>query len=245
MVTTVLSNKNVNFTDIDSSISELWSNIFSSSPLVKTINSGNVTKSLYAIYMIETYHYTSHNAANQALAGVKNCENPVYAKFCFKHACDETGHEQMALHDLLSLGVKEDEFVLPKPLPETEMLIAYLYWISSNGSPFRRLGYSYWAEGSYKYINPLIHKVKDSLKLDNSQMTFFIAHSDIDKKHAEEVESIILRTCKEACDWDDMKTVAETSLRLTAIMLDAIYREHQNFVNGKSKRYEFLNRCFT
>lgn len=241
---TAISNTDTKFANLDGRISKLWDEILSSSHLVKAINNGDFTKNLYAIYMLETYHYTSHNAANQALVGIKNHDNSVYSKFCFKHAYDETGHEKMALHDLLSIGIDKDKFIIPKPLPETETLIAYLYWISCNGNPFRRLGYSYWAESSYKYINPLIHKIKDTLKLDSSQMTFFIAHSEIDEKHAEEVESIILRTCKDSCDWEDLITVAETSLRLTGAMLEAVYREHQNFLKGKSERYGFINKCF-
>jgi pyrroloquinoline quinone (PQQ) biosynthesis protein C len=235
---------NIAFAELDQRISKIWEEILDSSELIQTIINGKFNKYLYAIYMLETYHYTSHNAANQALVGIKNYQNSIYTKFCFRHAYDETGHEKMALHDLLSIGLDESKFLIPEPLPETETLIAYLYWISFNGNPLRRLGYSYWAESSYEYINPLVDKIKNTLNLNANQMTFFIAHSDIDENHAEEVKSIILRTCINPDDWKNMATTAETSLRLTGCLLDGVYREYQLFIKGESERYGFLNESF-
>nr|WP_230975073.1 iron-containing redox enzyme family protein [Burkholderia stagnalis] len=131
------------FTALEQRIRATWGEILDNSSLAQSIRTGEFSKELYMIYMLETYHYTSHNARNQALAGVAHPENPVYMKFCFDHAADEAGHEMMALHDLRSLGNANDELQLPAPLPSTETLIAYLYWASKHGNPFRRLGYSF------------------------------------------------------------------------------------------------------
>jgi thiaminase len=89
---------------LDRRIEKTWADILDNSRLVKAIREGSVSKALYAIYMIETFHYTAHNARNQGLVGVRHADNPVYAKFCFEHAAQEVGHEKMALHDVMSLG---------------------------------------------------------------------------------------------------------------------------------------------
>lgn len=88
---------------LDQRIEKAWADILDNSRLVKAIREGSVSRALYAIYMIETYHYTAHNARNQGLVGVRHADNPVYAKFCFEHAAQEVGHEKMALHDVMSL----------------------------------------------------------------------------------------------------------------------------------------------
>ncbi|RKP52556.1 iron-containing redox enzyme family protein [Trinickia fusca] len=225
------------FAILEQRISGTWAEILDNSPLARSIRTGEFSKELYMIYMLETYHYTSHNARNQALAGVAHPENPVYMKFCFDHAADEAGHEMMALHDLRSLGHVDDDLTLPAPLPSTETLIAYLYWASKNGNPFRRLGYSFWAESSYQYINPLVGKVKEKLGLKDSQLTFFVAHSAIDEEHAKEVCNVIERVAKSQSDWDAIGETAEVSLRLTGRMLDEVHAEYQKLVAGLPSRY--------
>jgi pyrroloquinoline quinone (PQQ) biosynthesis protein C len=225
------------FAALEQRISATWTEILDRSPLVRSIRDGEFSKELYMIYMLETYHYTSHNARNQALAGVAHPENTVYMKFCFDHAADEAGHELMALHDLRSLGDAGAELTLPSPLPATETLIAYLYWASKNGNPFRRLGYSFWAESSYQHINPLIGKVKQQLGLKDSQLTFFVAHSAIDDQHAREVRTVIERVAKTTADWDAIGETAETSLRLTGRMLDEVHVEYLKLSGGQSSRY--------
>ncbi|NVE24262.1 iron-containing redox enzyme family protein [Burkholderia glumae] len=228
---------NTQFAALEQRISTTWAEILQNSQLARSIQAGEFSKELYMIYMLETYHYTSHNARNQAVAGVAHPENPVYMKFCFDHAADEAGHEMMALHDLRSLGQAEGELVLPAPLPATETLIGYLYWASEHGNPYRRLGYSFWAESSYQYINPLVGKVRQQLGLKDSQLTFFVAHSSIDEEHAREVRSVIERVAKSQEDWDAIGETAEASLRLTGQMLDEVHREYMKLVSGQPSRY--------
>lgn len=226
---------------LDERVEKSWADILENSRLVKAIREGCVSRALYAIYMIETFHYTAHNARNQGLVGVRHADNPVYAKFCFEHAAQEVGHEKMALHDVMSLGLKNEVFDIPSALPETEVLIAYLYWISFTGNPLQRLGYSYWAENAYQFINPLINSLSETLELKPAQLTFFVAHSDIDIEHFNEIKLMLQRTCKRQEDWDAIANVMETSLRLTGNMLEAVYQQFEDWQNGLAPRYDFLH----
>ncbi|HYO72039.1 MAG TPA: iron-containing redox enzyme family protein [Archangium sp.] len=220
----------------------VWEDLLANSRFVRIIQQGEVTKALYALYMIETYHYTRHNARNHALVGVRTPEDDrQYQKFCFTHAAEEVGHEQMALHDVVSLGFTPgQELPIPSPLPATEVLIGYLYWISYQGNPLQRLGYSYWAESCYEYIRPLMGKVQKKLGLTPAQMTFFVAHADIDAEHSRLVDEMITKKCKTPQDWEDVARVMETSLRLTWRMMDEVVDAYTLFVEGKSERAAFL-----
>lgn len=219
----------------------LWEDILKSSLLINHIMQGKIDKKLFALYMFETYHYTFHNARNQALVGVVGKKLPVqYMKFCFVHAEEETGHELMALHDIRELGVDVAKQVIPEPLMNTETLIAYLYWISATGNPIQRLGYSFWAENCYGFINPVISKVKDTLKLKDTQLTFFIAHSNIDEEHALEVQNMILKFAQTDEDWNAIEKVMTTSLKLQGKLLDGVYEEYTRLIKGEDSRYNFL-----
>lgn len=219
-----------------------WDNILAQSSFVQGITTGNFDDRLYAMYLVETCHYTVHNPRHQALVGVRAEDHgPGYQRYCFQHAEEETGHELMALHDMMSLGLEEGTFALPPPLPDTEILIAYLYWISGQGNPLQRLGYSFWAEQSYSYIAPLIQKIQVTLGLTASQMTFLTAHAQIDVTHAKEVTDMVVQQCKTEQDWCDIERVMVTSLDLTSRMMDLVYREYEKLRDGENSPYTFLN----
>jgi thiaminase len=230
------------FEALDTTLKSVWEELFQRCRFIQTVQRGEVDKKLYALYMLETYHYTRHNARNQALVGVRALEEDgPYLRFCFEHAKDEAGHELMAMHDILSLGLKQGDFTAPPPLPATEVLIAYLYWISATGNPLRRLGYSYWAESVYRYINPLIARVQQTLNLKSAQMTFFIAHAKIDAEHEQDVRKMLAERCRSDQDWADVERVMTTSLRLTGEMMEDVSAEYERLVTGKPTPYRFLD----
>jgi thiaminase len=229
------------YQNLETLVSNKWKEIFARSPFIKNIQAGEFDKYLYQMYMIETYHYTAHNARNQALVGVFGKNMPVnYQKFVFHHACEETGHELMAFHDVNSTMQKPlDIQKLPVPLVGTEAVVGYLYWISLSGNLLARLGYSFWAENCYQYINPLVGKMKEKLELKNSQLTFFVAHSDIDDEHAKEVKEMIEKYATTQEDWNAITDVAVKSLELTGRMLDDVWSEYVKFkTNPSESRYK-------
>ncbi|MBS1970541.1 MAG: iron-containing redox enzyme family protein [Bdellovibrionales bacterium] len=214
-----------------------------SSPyLAQVMEPGFADKRLYGLYLLETYHYTYHNARNQALVATRPERMDVrYAKFCLKHAEDEMGHELMALHDLKNLGYDvPDEDHLPKPLTATETLIAYLYHVSRNGHPLARLGYSFWAEQSYGYIQPLLEMISGGLGVPNKAMTFFREHSSIDEVHAKQVEETIERFAKTKEDWSAIEECMVNSLILTARMMDQVFEDFMKVKAGETARVPFI-----
>jgi pyrroloquinoline quinone (PQQ) biosynthesis protein C len=215
----------------------------SASPyLAQVMEPGFVDKRLYAIYLVETYHYTRHNSRNQAVVATRpEALDPRYMKFCLRHAEEETGHELMALHDLKNLGFASlTEKDLPAPLESTQTLIAYLYYTAQHANPLARLGYSYWAEQSYGYIQPLLGMISKGLGVPDNAMTFFREHSAIDEGHARVVKETIERFAKNDSDWDAIESCMANSLTLTARMLDEVFEQFIKVKNGDSSRYAFL-----
>lgn len=217
-----------------------WQRLLDGSALADLVLHGRYDQRLYALYLIETFHYTRENPRHQALVGTRPDADPGYARFCFKHASEEVGHEMMAVHDLRSLGYDVTADDLPAPLDATDVLSSYLYRISQTGNPLARVGYSFWAESSYEHIGPLLVAAQDQLGIEDRNMTFLVAHARIDADHAQEIDQVLRRFAVTQADWDAVERVMRTSLRLTVEMLDAVALEYRAVADGRSSRTAHL-----
>lgn len=231
--------------ELDRVISGKWEEILSQPQALNFADSFmSKDRRLYAIYLTQVYHYAFHTARNQALVAVNSANRNIhYMQFCLEHALEETGHELMALHDLKSIGVviNDPEKEMPPALAPTELLIAYLYWISAQGNPVQRLGYSYWAERSYEFIGPFVDSLSNSLALKKQQMTFYFSHAQIDNKHAKDVEDILMKVCSSEDDWMQVTKAAITTLNLTHNIISAVLDEYKKLINGEKSPFGRLN----
>jgi FkbM family methyltransferase len=208
---------------------------------LKVIRPGYASKKLYAIYMMETYHYTFHNSRNQAAIPARRDEMDInYMKFCLHHAEEEAGHEMMAFSDIKKLGFNISKNNLPEPLPATQELIRYIYEIAENANPLARLGYSFWAERVYTYITPLLKLMKFGAGIPDKSMTFFNEHSDIDAKHAEDVDEAILRFAKTDADWKAIEECMIGTLDRTIKMTHEVLAEYDKVRDNQETRYKEL-----
>jgi pyrroloquinoline quinone (PQQ) biosynthesis protein C len=186
-----------------------------------------VTPTFYRMLMEQIYHYTKHNSINQATAAFRtDPTNRKLLRFVYKHALEELGHENMIVHDLTMAGWFDPELLVSRPLPPTQALIAYLYQVAIESGAIARLGYSYWAESCYGHIDVILKKIASDLELTDKQMTFFVAHSDIDAKHSEEVAEAIRHSALVEADQRAMIDVARTTLYLTGQILEQVEREY-------------------
>lgn len=204
----------------------------------KLIREIKIDKELYHDLMIEIYHYTKHNSANQAMA----CMNiPTHAsaiqKFIYRHALEEYGHEKMVLRDLESINILDQTKLTQPPLPATDALIGYLYAVPQRYGAVARLGYSQWAENAYGHINEVTSKIRQDLSLEDKNMSFFVNHSVIDQKHSAEVAEAINTYCTSSEDKVLIKRVAQTTLYLTGKMLDGIA---ENYLQNRIRRFTHM-----
>lgn len=183
---------------------------------------------LYQKVMVEIFHYTRHNSINQAVAalGASSPDDLHLLGFVYEHADEELGHEKMIVSDLESVGLLDPDQLTAAPLPPTQALIGYLYYVSLMEGAKARLGYSYWAESSYDELDPILARARADLDLGDRNMTFFVAHSTIDVKHAEEVREAIIENVTTPHEQAAVMRVADTSLYLTGKLMDAALEAH-------------------
>jgi len=206
------------------SVTEDWDNIKKGN-FWKLIFSQAVTPALYRDLMIEIYHYTKHNSRNQAATSMVEAPDGLL-KFAYQHAAEELGHERMVIHDLESLNLLDKDLLQRKPLPATEALIGYLYYVAFKYGAIARLGYSFWAEDVYEQIDDALRKIRQDLSLADKNMTFFVAHAKIDEKHIDQVTDCIDRFAKTPAEQALVQQVAKTTIFLTGQLLEQVAALH-------------------
>jgi len=178
---------------------------------------------MYQTIMTELFHYTRHNSINQAFAAWKVDASDIgLLRFCYDHAAEELGHEKMVEKDLASAGLLTPGLLERAPLPPTQALIGYLYYVGLAEGAVPRLGYSFWAETSYGHIAELLQHMRDDLNLQDRQMTFFVAHAAIDNRHAKQVRGAVSRFATTSMQQQRVMQVARTTLYLTGQILETI-----------------------
>lgn len=206
-------------------VTEEWKKIQGGN-FFKYIEKNGFDRELYIKTMAQIYHYTKNNSINQASATFFADHKKVgLLRFALKHALEELGHENMIVKDLSSIGVTDEDIFSQPPLPATEALNGYLYSVAIREGIIPRLGYSFWAESCYDFIQPLLESARNTLDLSDEQMTFFIAHSVIDEGHAEEVNKVIDRWATSDSDEASIMQVAKTTLYLTGQILESVVSE--------------------
>jgi thiaminase len=194
----------------------------------RELRRSGLDRETYVDLLTQIFHYTRHNAQNQALAALHvDSDRLPLLRFCLRHALEEAGHDLMVLHDLAHFRVGAEEVRRSAPLPETEAFVAWLERTARDEDATARLGYSYWAESCYGHIAELTEAMRRDLELGSAQMTFFAAHSAIDREHFDEVRRIAVEFCDTPHKRARLLHVLETSLALTGSILQGVQRRRE------------------
>jgi len=214
------------FTTLEQETAKSWNKIYQG-PFWQHLRQHGLNRELYISVMTQIYGFTKYNSQNQALAATKVTSDRLHLlRFCLEHAFEEAGHDLMVLNDLENIGV-DREIIQHKPLlPATQAFTAYVFRVANEYDATARLGYSYWAEGSYSYLKELTDAMRNDLNLPDKHMTFFVAHSEIDKKHLNDVIENIERWCITPEQQNDLIEVLRTTLSLTGSILNESYEEY-------------------
>lgn len=215
------------FDELDAVVAHRWAEIRDGAFWAHVLQNG-MSRELYQTTMVEIFHYTRHNSINQAVAAwhASSPDDLHLLKFVYEHADEELGHERMIVHDLESIGLSDEALYDQPPLPPTQALVGYLYYVSLTEGAKARLGYSYWAESSYDELAPILARARADLGLADNNMTFFVAHSTIDVKHAEEVREAIAESVATPEEREAVKRVADTTLYLSGRLMEAALEKH-------------------
>ncbi len=152
-----------------------------------------LVKAVMAEVYREIVGYQPHviEAAIAAIAQMPRSMKPRLVKSMLAHQADEFDHGEMALRDLIGLGLPEEE-VRARPISPEAFAVAGVWWmIVRAGNPFAYLGALYLFEG----LTPTVTQtIKGHLKVKGlapSSLGYIEFHSTEDVKHANLVHYLI------------------------------------------------------
>lgn len=214
---------------LESELKPYWARLRNTRVFRTLMESETVDIDLLRLYLLESYHYVKHNAQHQAMVVWRtDVRERTYMKKMLRHAIEEVDHDQLALNDLVKLGVDRQAAERSVPLAQTAALTGYLYYEVTRGNPVGRLGYSLWAEGANHLIHEVVTEIKKKLQItDDRDLTFFVAHAALDERHHAEASESIDRFVVTPEDREAVRTVAFTSFELFLGLLEAVYDRHQ------------------
>jgi 3-oxoacyl-[acyl-carrier-protein] synthase III len=155
------------------------------SPLLAQLREGTLTRDHYARFLVEVFHYAKHTPRLLAAAASRlgsECRE-LAARF-LENAREEAGHDLWALADLRAMGHPTDRLADSVPLPSTEALVAYSYYLVNYVDPRGLLGPNYALEtlGSGVATDTAL-RVKEVLGVDDRAVRFLAGHGAADQHH--------------------------------------------------------------
>ena len=79
----------------------------------------------------------------------------------------------MVIHDLKSIGAYDESDLAKAPLPATEALVGYLYYVALRYGAVARLGYSFWAGGRLRPHRRALRQDHHRLAADQQEPHLF------------------------------------------------------------------------
>lgn len=157
---------------------------FMKSAVLLRVASGDISINHYAAYLRETYFYTREDPQIQAAATayLRGHDRALVEPF-LQHARSETGHDQLALNDLASIGFDVTDIPNQAPLPATELLFGYPLWAMAHKSPAAYLGYLFFLEFLPTSQGGAIAAAIARAGVPVSAMTFLTEHREVDVHH--------------------------------------------------------------
>ena len=162
-------------------------------PLVQsTINSGPVTRELYAGFLTEAYHHVSHTFPLLALAASRTRDER-YQDALFEYMKEERGHEKWILDDIRAIGGDADAVRAGALGEACRIMVGYSYYAIEHVSPYALLGSVHVLEGMSVM---LAHRVADTVKNalgspDDKGYSYLRSHGALDVAHVDFFKSLI------------------------------------------------------
>jgi pyrroloquinoline quinone (PQQ) biosynthesis protein C len=149
------------------------------------LRNGTLTRAQYGRFLVEVFHYSRHTPRLLAAASskLKFEDQGLFDRF-MENAHEEAGHDRWALQDLASLGWNIEQVITSDPLPSTEAMVAFSYYVINYLDPLGLLGSNYALEtlGSGAATD-VASQLQRTLGIGPESLTFLSGHGEADQDH--------------------------------------------------------------
>lgn len=154
-------------------------------PIIQRALAGDVTQDEYLRFLGQAYHHVKHTvpllmACGGRLPGRLEWLRTAVAEYIE----EEIGHEEWILDDIRAAGGDPDRVRQERPLPATELMVAYAYHTIDRGNPAGFFGMVHVLEGtSVSLAHLAADAIRNRLGLPESAFRYLTSHGSVDQEH--------------------------------------------------------------
>ena len=162
-------------------------------PLIAHLAGGDITRDLYAAYLVETYHLVRHTSRTLALAASRLAEPQRALRAWFlEQAAEEDGHELFCLKDMKNLGFDPAVATAAMPGPGAWALFTQNYYMAAHGNPVSMLGVATATEGmGAELAGGMAQLLVQRHGMPDHAVTFLRSHAGFDRRHLDEARRAV------------------------------------------------------
>lgn len=175
---------------------------------------GAFSRSQYAAFICDAYHYARQMAPMVGSAAVRLVEShPALAAYLFGLAAEDVGNEALAHSDLVELGWTDAQVVGSAPSPACQEMVALAYYYACHDNPAGVIGWTYVMQSVGADFGASVAKTIDAaLELNGRGTRFLTIRGGIAASRAQTCAELINRHLVAEADCYAFGRVAEGAL---------------------------------
>jgi pyrroloquinoline quinone (PQQ) biosynthesis protein C len=181
-------------------------------PFIDLILRGDLTPSIYAGYLRETYHLVQQTPYFLSAAASRSREGWLQDWF-LDLALEERHHDRLCVQDLRRLGHDPDTYLGRLPGLGTWTMVAQNHWLVSMKDPAALLGFAAATEGLGASLGPKVAEAMAQYPFAAQALTFLKVHALEDQEHVELVHKAFDRAATTDERYDLMVATWSNTLR--------------------------------
>jgi pyrroloquinoline quinone (PQQ) biosynthesis protein C len=201
---------------------------------------GQISLASYQAFLTEAYHHVKHTVPLLMACGSRLPERLEWLRAAVgEYIEEEMGHQEWILNDLKATGADAEAVRHGKPLPETELMVAYAYDSISRRNPAGFFGMVLVLEGtSIRLATSAAGAIQKNLQLPDKAFSYLTSHGALDISHMDFYQSLMNRLT-DASDKQAVIHHANMFYRLygdifRALPMDDVALEPQTSINTQT-----------
>jgi len=164
-------------------------------PIIKRALGGEVSGAEYQSFLRQAYHHVSHTVPLLMACGARLPERLGWLRAAVaEYIEEEIGHEEWILDDIAATGGDPDIVRAQRPMPATEIMVAYAYDTINRGNPAGFFGMVHVLEGtSVNLAHQAAGAIQRNLGLPDTAFRYLTSHGSVDQEHIRFLEELMNR----------------------------------------------------
>jgi pyrroloquinoline quinone (PQQ) biosynthesis protein C len=198
-------------------------NAFLSIPVLQRALRGEVSHDEYLAFLGQAYHHVSQTVPLLMGFGYNLPERLQWLQDAVaEYIEEEKGHEKWILDDIRSCGGDADAVRLGKPLPATELMVAYAHDVVQRRNPIGFFGMVFVLEGtSAQLATRAAGAIEQQLGLPKSAFRYLTSHGTLDLEHVDFYQGLV-NQLDDAADQDALIHAANMFYQLYGDIFRAV-----------------------